>query len=298
MNWNQSLEKAITYIEENLLEDFSFEDVAKEAAVSSLYLQKGFAIATGISMGEYIRNRRLYSAANEIINSSDVKITDLAFKYGYETSESFSKAFYRFHGTNPASLKKNPDRLKVFLPLKIDMNIKGGYENSLNENEIIDHSAFKIAGFKKQLQWETFASDIPAFYRELEKKYAADLKKDYDRLSEVEKACRNFRIGEFALTMDKRDGTFDYVVGGLYIGQKIPEEMEVFEIPRAQWAKFKTRGKMPSSIQNLINDVFEKWLPNHSDCKPAFDILVERYDTLNYFDATGEMASEVWIPIR
>ena len=59
---------------------------------------------TGYGIGEYIRNRRLYQAALDLKNTDD-KVIDIAYAYCYETPESFTKAFSRFHGVAPSQVR-------------------------------------------------------------------------------------------------------------------------------------------------------------------------------------------------
>ena len=106
MDWLESIRASIDYMEEHLLEDFSIEELSKRVYVSSFYLQKGFKLITGYTMMEYVRGRRLYLAALDIIANKE-KVIDLAYKYGYDTPESFTKAFKRFHGVSPMTLSKN-----------------------------------------------------------------------------------------------------------------------------------------------------------------------------------------------
>lgn len=127
MDWTESLRAAIAYMEEHLLEDISAEDVAESVHLSPYYLQKGFSIMTGYTIGEYIRGRRLYKAALDVVTGRE-KIIDIAYTYGYETPESFSKAFSRFHGVSPLQLKGDTSKIKTFLPLKISIVIQGGNE--------------------------------------------------------------------------------------------------------------------------------------------------------------------------
>lgn len=115
MEWTESLRKSIAFIESHLLDDITAEDVAKEVNVSSFYLQKGFKTITNYSISEYIKNRRLYLAALELISKPN-KVIDLAYKYGYETPESFSKAFSRFHGISPSRIKGDSRNIKLFCP--------------------------------------------------------------------------------------------------------------------------------------------------------------------------------------
>ena len=97
MNWIQGIQAAIDYVEANITEEIDFEEVAKQAYSSSFHFQRVFGILCGFSLGEYIRMRRL-SLAGEELSKGNAKIIDIALKYGYDTPESFSRAFTRFHG--------------------------------------------------------------------------------------------------------------------------------------------------------------------------------------------------------
>ena len=92
MEWLTGIRTAIDYMEEHLTDDISAQDVADWVHISPFYLQKGFSLMTGYGIGEYIRNRRLYRAAVDLKETDD-KVIDIAFRYGYETPESFTKAF-------------------------------------------------------------------------------------------------------------------------------------------------------------------------------------------------------------
>jgi AraC-like DNA-binding protein len=126
MDWINDTQKAINYIEKHLLEDICNEDVARSIYASSDYFSKIFRIVTGFSVGEYIRNRRLSLAGEDLLSSKD-KIIDIAMKYRYETPESFSKAFARFHGVTPSESIMIRGGLKFFSPLTIQIDVKGGF---------------------------------------------------------------------------------------------------------------------------------------------------------------------------
>ncbi len=112
MEWIQSLNTAIDYIEDHLLESFSVNDVALKVHISTYHFQRIFSVLTGISMGEYIRNRRL-SLAGQAMTQKGAKVLDVALTYGYENAESFSKAFERFHGIKPSPSKKARRIVKI-----------------------------------------------------------------------------------------------------------------------------------------------------------------------------------------
>ena len=79
MEWIVAIQKAITYIEEHIMEEINYEDVAKNVFISSYEFHRAFSFLTGMTANSYIRNRRLSLAGKEIVES-DVKITDIALK--------------------------------------------------------------------------------------------------------------------------------------------------------------------------------------------------------------------------
>lgn len=126
MNWFQSLQAAISYIEKNILNDISIEKIAENSYSSSANFQRIFSIITGMTIGDYIRNRRLTLAGEELYKTKE-KIIDVAMKYKYETAESFTKAFLRFHGVTPSEGRRNNSKLKHFFPLSINIDVRGGF---------------------------------------------------------------------------------------------------------------------------------------------------------------------------
>ena len=105
MEWIESIREAISYIEENITEDLSVNEIADKVNISPFYFQKGFAMLCGYSLSEYIRRRKLTLAGSEV-SSTNEKIIDIAIKYGYDSPDSFTKAFIRFHGVTPSAVRK------------------------------------------------------------------------------------------------------------------------------------------------------------------------------------------------
>lgn len=115
MGWIDGLQRAIDYIEDNLTEELDYAEIARQAYSSSFHFQRVFGILCGYTLGEYIRNRRLTLAGSELA-SSDGKVIDVAVKYGYDSPESFSRAFSRFHGITPSQARSRKAELKSFSP--------------------------------------------------------------------------------------------------------------------------------------------------------------------------------------
>jgi len=162
VNWIRNLSRAIDYIESNLTKDISLEEVSSQAHSSSSHFQLIFHVVMGLTVGEYIRNRRLSLAAQDLLQPNS-RIIDVAMRYRYDTQESFSKAFTRFHGVSPSKLKRGQARL--FHPFAINITIQGGFDMSwkladefhlVDWNEIDGQRGEEIAAadrYKKIVDW-------------------------------------------------------------------------------------------------------------------------------------------------
>ena len=112
MDWIKIIENALRYIEENLSGELTVGRIAEKVNISPFYFQKGFSMLCGYSVGEYIRMRRLSVAGSELV-TSDNKVIDLALKYGYDSPDSFTKAFTRFHGSTPTDVRRKGGTAEV-----------------------------------------------------------------------------------------------------------------------------------------------------------------------------------------
>lgn len=134
MEWMKVIGDSIQYIEDHISDELFVDDIAKHIGISSFYYQKGFSMLCGFTVTEYIRNRRLALAGNEIIGT-DQKIIEIAMKYGYDSPDSFTKAFTRFHGSTPTAVRKDNAVLKSFAPLKIKVLLEGVYGDNVFEKD-------------------------------------------------------------------------------------------------------------------------------------------------------------------
>lgn len=125
MDWITGMQKAIDYIEANLTEYIDYEKVAAESFSSSYHFQRVFSILCGYTLGEYIRMRRLSLAGAELVSGKE-KVIDIALKYGYDSPDSFAKAFFKFHGITPSEARTNGKMLKSFSRLSIRISLEGG----------------------------------------------------------------------------------------------------------------------------------------------------------------------------
>ena len=282
MGWIESIGDAIDYIEKNITQELTIEDIAKQAYVSPFYFQKGFAMLCGYTVGEYIRQRRLSLAGSELI-ASDEKIIDLALKYGYDSPDSFTKAFSRFHGITPTAVRKEGATIKSFAALKIKFSLEGGF---IMDYKIIEKEAFTIIGFSKMFSYEASKMEIPKFWTE------------HFQSGKGEIIC-----GMYGVCFDENNGKdeFEYLIADHYDPSKeIPEGCVSKVIPKHTWAVFPCTGPMPNSIQDMNEKIFSEWLPNCKDYKIASGYNIEMYsDVSDYPNGTQDenYYSEIWIPV-
>ena len=147
MEWSESISRAINYIENHITEELTITDIAKQAMISPYYFQKGFSMLCGFTVGEYIKKRRLTFAGSELV-STNRKIIDIALEYGYDSPDSFTKAFLRFHGATPTAIRKGEAMVKSFAPLKIKFILTGGYTM---DYKIVKKAPFTVIGGKRKI---------------------------------------------------------------------------------------------------------------------------------------------------
>jgi len=293
MEWLTCIRKSIEFMEQHLEDEITAEDVAREVALSPFFLQRGFSLMTGYTIGEYLRNRRLYLAAQELQNT-DEKIIDLAFRYCYETPESFTKAFSRFHGASPSQVRAG-SKAKSFLPLTIKISVQGGAQISY---KVVSKFGFKVIGFQKEFSNETAYEEIPKFWDEIFEKNGNNVYAGKEPKNPYEKAIAENSIGEYGICIDDLDGDkFRYLVAGKYVGGEIPEGMIVYEFPKADWAIFNCIGKIPESLQSMNTRIFTEWLPGNPDYEICGNANVEWYDINNEMN-DPEYHSAIWIPVK
>jgi len=294
MEWTTCIRTAIEYMEEHLDDSISAQDVADRVNISPFFLQRGFSVMTGYGIGEYLRNRRLYQAALDLRDTDD-RVIDIAVRYGYESQESFAKAFSRFHGATPSQVRAGA-AVNVFLPLRIDINIQGGNQM---DYKIAPMFPFKVIGFEKVFENETAQTEIPKFWDEICEKYANNIYAGNEPANPYEKAIVDNCIGEYGVCIDDiGEDRFRYLVAGRYTGGEVPEGMTLYEFPRGDWAVFNCIGPNPQTLQSVNNRIFSEWLPGNPDYELSGNATVEWYDCVNGEMTDPDYHSAIWIPVR
>ena len=274
MNWMENLQNAIAYIEENLTEEIKVRDVAEKAYVSEFHFQRIFSALCGVSVGEYIRNRRMTLAAKELA-AKEVKVIDVAVKYGYDSPDSFARAFTKFHGVTPSAAKEKGAKLRDFAPVRISLSLEGG---TMMEYKIVEKAAFTVMGRKRQFDNETSYQEIPEYWMEHFNDGGGEI------------VC-----GMFGLCIDSDGRYLDYLIADLYQPWKeVPESYETRTLPAGTWAVFPCKQK---NLQDTNTKMWREWLPNCKEYKLGGKYNIEMYGPPCGEDM-GESYVELWLPIE
>lgn len=286
MDWLTGIQNAINYIEEHLTEEIDYDEVAKEAACSNFYSQRIFGILCGMTLGDYIRNRRLTLAGNELV-TADCKVIDVALKYGYESPESFTRAFRGFHGVTPSEAKKYGSVLKSFSRLSVKITLSGG---NIMDYKIIEKEAFNIIEKVEAHTVENAenAKSIPDFWTRSHND--GTVKKLLDSTNNKE-----YIFGVCYGNLPENTKTFDYSIAAVCDENTVvPEGFRRNTIPARTWAVFECTGAMPNAIQDMWHKIVSEFFPT-SGYQPTYEMDIEAYTEGDM--GSPDYKSEIWIPV-
>ena len=276
MDWIRTVNHAIAYMEEHLTEPITLADVADSVHLSVFHFHRAFTMLTEMSPADYLRKRRLSQAGAELVNGAD-KVIDIAFKYGYETPESFTKAFTRFHGVTPMQAKKGKP-IQFMSRYTVRITIEGG---TIMEYQIEQWGAVDLLVHAKDFHAGTSEQEVPKFWDEY-----------------YENEATRRVPGCLGVCAQKKTGgdEFRYGIGCRASDvEGVPEGFEVLHIPDYTWAVFQCVGPMPKAIQDMWERIYKEWLPA-SDYE-----LIPDYDIENYLPgdpSAPDYVSEICIPVQ
>lgn len=292
MDWLNRLNRALDYIEENLAGEIDKHIIAKLACCSEFHFYRLFSLISGISLGEYIRHRRLTKAAFEV-QTSNIKVIDLALKYGYESPEAFTRAFQKVHGVTPTSARNEGVSLKAYPRIAFQISIKG---DVAMDYRIESKGSFTVYGIEEIFTSENGENfkEIPIFweqvindgrYERLAKSGSTDLIKG---ICPVNALCDYRKTG---------GSTFPYMLFTFLTEKCNTDGYKIVEVPAATWAIFKSKEYLQEEtstvIQDLIKRVYTEWLPTANYEKADGYELEMYYENLK----TGKHYCETWIRV-
>jgi AraC family transcriptional regulator len=259
--------RAVGYIENHLLEDMKLSDISSIAGFSQFHFMRLFKSLSGHTLNTYITRRKITQAA-QLLLQSDMRIIDIAFLFGYNSQEAFTRAFKEVYNITPNAYRKNGFEYKNLEQLVLNESMLTIKNSSLPiiEPQIVYKDSFYIAGI--QYIGNNKHYDIPKLWNTLESE-TQNIKaiKKYDICYGLETYNENF----------KKTGVFEYVAGVEVTNtQALPTHITVRKVDKHKYAVF----PISSVIENIskhIHAIYAYHLPN-SGLK-----LVGNYD-FEYYD--------------
>ena len=280
MEWIERLNKTISYIEEHLAEEISYDELAHIACCSSYHYQRIFAYMAGIPLSEYIRRRRMSLATIEL-QSGNKKIIDIGMKYGYASPTAFNRAFQSVHGIAPSIAKKGGTTIKSYPPISFKLTVKGVEELSYR---IETKDSFRIVGvsFPLDKEIENNFIAVPQMWQN------AAINGTFEKIIPL---MNNQPMGVLGVSVCNNKEEWQYFIA---VSSSIDTDnsLDEYIIPACTWAIFSGIGT-GISIQELERRIITEWLPTSGyeyDNAPDMEVYLN--------PDPNNMQYEVWIPIK
>ncbi len=276
MDWVRMINQAIAFMEDHLTDEITLADIAKSVNLSAFHFQRAFSLLTEMSPAEYLRKRRLSQAGAELADGKD-KVIDVALKYGYDSPESFTKAFTRFHGSSPMQVK-NGSSIRFMNRYTVRITIDGG---GVMEYRIEKWEAMDLLVHTGRFHAETCEQEIPAFW---DAYYASE---------ELRKVPGYLGV---CAQQKTDDDVFSYGIGCRASDvEGVPEGFEILHLPENTWAVFKCVGPTPKAVQEMWERIYREWLPV-ADYELVPDCEIENYLPGN--PASRNYVTEICFPVK
>ncbi|NLK65120.1 MAG: AraC family transcriptional regulator [Tissierellia bacterium] len=283
----KELNHVIDYIDDHLTDDLSPDIISEYAGVSDYHFRKIFFYLSGMTLSEYIKNRKLSEANKDLLKGE--RVTDVALKYGYQSMDGFTRAFKKWSGFLPSDVIKRGVS-KSFPKLSFIITVKGGISM---EFRIEEKPRFNIVGVSKRvpMQFEGVNDEIV----KLAMSITDGQKNEMHSLQNM----APYEIVNASYDADadflREEGDLTHMIGVLTTENEISDNLDKVTVDACTWAVFPNEGPFPSTLQNTMAKVYSEWLPS-SDYEiiraPSFSFTNFNKDKKDY------AYSEIWIPVR
>jgi AraC family transcriptional regulator len=277
----------IDYIEDHLTDDLSLEIISEYAGVSDFHFRKIFFYLSGLTLNEYIKNRKLSEANKDLLNGETV--TGVAFKYGYQSMDGFTRAFKKWSGFLPSDVTKTGIS-KSYPKLSFIITVKGGISM---EFRIEDKPAFNLVGVSTRvpMQFEGVNNEIVKLAQSITDKQKEEMHtlqniEPYEIVNASYDADANFL---------KEEGDLTHLIGILTTENKVSDLLEKVPVKACTWAIFPNEGPFPSTLQETMAKIYSEWLPSSN-----YEVINVPTFSFTKIDKHKKdyLYSEVWVPVR
>lgn len=282
------LNRLVDYVDRHLTEVIDIPVLASSLGTTEYHLRRMFSSLAGMPLSEYVRRRRMTVAAADVIGESD--LLDIAVRYGYGSTEAFSRAFRSVHGTSPGDVRRHGGPLHTQPQLRFRLTVEG---NTPMDTRITERSAFRLIGHTAQvpLIHEGANPHIQAFIASLPAAEHARLKD----LSNAEPA--GLLQVSAGVDPDYTEGSELTYLHGVSVTAttRVPEDLDVIDVPAGTWAVFRAEGAYPAVLQSTWAATVTDWFPSNPwRLRPGPSIVAILDRSADFTTAD----TELWLPIE
>lgn len=281
------MNEAMDYIDSHITEELDETKIEQITGTSIYHFRRLFSLLAGVTLGEYIRNRKLSNATFDLLHEG-MSVTEVAFKYGYESVDGFSRAFKQWAGISPSEVNQEVN-LKAFPKLSFQLTIQGGTDM---DYRIEDKDAFKIVGVSKRvpLQFEGENQEIIKLAQSITEEQRVKMR-SYANVEPFQVVNASYNFDENRM---EEKGSLDHMIGVMTTIESDFKGFDVVEVPALTWAKFSCRGEFPKVMQETWGKIFSEWLPssNYELVEaPEISFTKDLSDLDNVY-------SEIWVAVK
>ncbi|MGI5216145.1 AraC family transcriptional regulator [Plantactinospora sp. CA-290183] len=282
----EPLNEAMDHIERHLDQPIEVAELARIAVTSEYHFRRLFSALAGVPLSEYVRRRRLTVAAAEVL-AGERSLLDIAVRYGYTSTEAFTRAFRALHGVGPGEARRTGAALRAQPRMSFRLIVEG---SGSMRYRLVEKDAFTVVGRKARvpLVYEGVNPAIAEFIRSI----------DPETVQRIADLSDQEPHGLVSVTDDldesRAEGTeLDYY-HAVVTGADVPGDMQGLAVPAGTWAVFESSGEFPRTLQHLWRDVYTQWFPsNPYRSRPGPEMLRTE---LSADGTTAE--AELWIPVE
>lgn len=251
----ETIIETVDYIEENLYNKISLDEIALYTGISKYYLHRIFKSLTGESIIEYVQGRKLTSSINELINTN-MRIIDIALNYGFDYEQSYIRAFKKCFGCTPLKVRSDQTSLSLILKEKINTNDILSLGNSITYTpQFVFKQKFNLIGIKHKILSKSGDKSANIYGRDF----------FYNQKHKIENAINTQEYFGFT---DWSSYGFIYYIPSMQVSDLdiVPEGMTSISIPAHKYVVFRFVGFFrPDNLNSrhlgrLLVQLYRKWI--------------------------------------
>lgn len=284
------MNEVLSYIEVHLDGELDLDKkIPQITGETSTQFKKIFLFLADVSLLEYIRKRRLTLAGYDL-RERKMKVIEVAVKYGYDSPDSFARAFSAFHQVTPSEVYEKGTEIKSFSPIQFDLTMSGGTPMNYR---IEEKPAFKIAGIKKRIPFiiEGRHQDITSIVESLDHSTV----EKFGQLENIQPIGGYSAVYNISKEEEETGLHCDYILGTATT-MKDTLGLNYISIPKTTWAIFTSEENTRTHIQDIWRKIYTEWLPSSEYT------IIDKEPNIFYMENSGlndpSVRKEIWVQVQ